>query len=83
MTRFKKPKKTLSPEAQAAQKAIRYAGGPMVVAERLTEKLGKKIKVDRVNKWRYRGVQDKFVLLVSELSGVPRHELAPGLYPDE
>ena len=66
----------------AVRKAIAAAGGATDCARLLSERLGRVIARDRVQKWKTRGVPARFVLPLEAVSGVPRHELAPDLYPE-
>ncbi len=72
---------------EPAVKAINKAGGPRALAAKL---LGGKasdaemLKMQsRISKWRYNGIPPRWVLAVEAASGVPRHKLAPLLYPRE
>lgn len=61
----------------AAAKAIEIAGGPDALASKLSEAMGREIRADTVRKWRYNGVAPIYVLWVTQLTGVPVHELRP------
>lgn len=61
----------------ALEKAIEVAGGLTALADRL------KTKPQVVLHWRKRGIPAGRVLAIESATGVPRHELAPKLYPDD
>lgn len=67
----------------ALRKAISKVGTQTEFARRLP-KLNKRRPDQRdVSKWLESGLPVKWVLHVEKLTGVPRHELAPEVYPSE
>lgn len=67
----------MSVNASVIERAIRGAGGLKAVAA----KCG--VSRQAIDKWFVSGVPPKRVIFVERISGVPRHELRPDIYPPE
>lgn len=67
--------------SKSAQKAIKAAGGQTALAKLLSKETGKVISQWRVQKWTYNGIPPLLVLPVERVTGVPRWELRPDIYP--
>lgn len=68
-----------------AKRAIKASGGIAALARKLTKSTPSKAEhlrmQSRISKWRIIGIPPRWVLAVEAASGVPRHELAPHIYP--
>ena len=64
----------------AARRAIDAAGGPIKLAERLSNYLGGYIRTDLVRSWLARGIPEDWTTTIEHVTGVPRHEINPQMY---
>lgn len=70
--------------SEAAKRAIKRAGGPKALADALADdEVSADLMYYRVAKWRQMGVAAKYVVRVERLTGIPRHELYPELFPPD
>lgn len=63
----------------ALQRAIDTVGGVTSMADQIKRVTGREITVSGVSQWKL--CPPHRVLVVSQVSGVPSHELRPDLYP--
>jgi hypothetical protein len=78
MRTFKLKKNESNPVARAAA----CFGGWTGLARALNERYGTQVRPCHVYQWsRLGAVIPKYVLAVSELTGIPREELRPGYFP--
>lgn len=77
----------MSKKTTAAKRAIKKAGGVAELSRKLLNGNASPEELlrmqSRVSKWRVNGIAGRWVLPVESVTGVPRHELAPELYPAE
>lgn len=70
-------------ELEALQKAVSAAGGQTALARKISEKLGVNVKQGHVWHWlnkSHKAPPDK-VIVIEGITGIPRHELRPDVYP--
>lgn len=66
----------------AIQRAVEIAGGPTALARKLEEETGVKWLQSTVSNWLARGqVSVSCAIAVENITGVPRNELRPDIYP--
>ena len=68
----------------AIERAIESAGTATALARMIERETGEYCTPEAVRQWRKRGsIPPLRVLLIERLTGVPRHELRPDIYPPE
>lgn len=72
--------KPTNAELEAVRRAIKAAGGARKVAAAVKPD---PLSTQAVDAWKSNGVPPHHVILLEELSGVPRSKLKPKLYPDQ